>query len=149
MVKPILWMRKLRPAREVVRLKLSLGRQGLRPLALGMCGKPEATPPTVSGEELLQVLLRAAVGQVSHKEPPGVGQVLLLFVLPERPALPGFGTILQGCLGRGDIPFPEHLDVASTWARKGCQGLAGGRPGTSQLPDSSLLLPSRGHGEGG
>ena len=76
-------------------------------------------PPTVSGEELLQVLLRAGIGQVPHEEPPGVSQVLLLFVLPERPALPGFGTILQGRLGRRDIPFPEHFDVASTWAREG------------------------------
>lgn len=73
--------------------------------------------PTEFGEELLQVLLSAGVGQVSDEEPPRVGQVLLLFILPEGSALPGSGTTLQGRLGRRDVLFPEYLNVAPACRR--------------------------------
>lgn len=83
--------------------------------------------PTEFGEELLQVLLGAGIGQVSYEEPPRVGQVLLLFVLPEGPALPGFGAILRGPLGRSDVLFPEYLDVAPTCRRRGVRALGRAR----------------------
>lgn len=75
-------------------------------------GVVELRQGTIFGEELLQILLGAGVGQVPYKEPSGLGQVLLLFVLPEHPALPGFGGILWRNIGGGDVLFPEHLDVA-------------------------------------
>lgn len=82
--------------------------------------------PTVGGEELLQVLLGAGVGQVAHKESPRVSQVLLLLVLPERPTLPGSGAVLQRPLGHRDMLLPEHLDIAATCIRN--QSLLAGDP---------------------
>lgn len=104
-------------------------------------------PLTVSGEELLQVLLRARVGQVSHKEPPGVTQVFFLFILPKSPALPGFAAVLQGPFGQGNALFPEYLDVAPTCARGGVPALGAGLELASNswlvIPNSSLLAAFR------
>lgn len=115
---------------------------------MGVRGERETGAPTESGEELFQVFLGAAVGQVPYEEPPRVGQVLLLFVLPEGPAWPGFGAVLQGPLGRGGVLFPEHLDVAPACRRRG-SGLRS-RPGTCRdcwVAIHTPLPPSRCHGQ--
>lgn len=84
----------------------------------------EATP-TIGREQLLQVLLRAGVGQVPYKKPPRVCQVFLLLMLAERSALPGCGAALWGTVGSGGLLFPEHLDVASTCRKTRVRAVVG------------------------
>ena len=75
--------------------------------------------PTMGREQLLQVFLGAGVGQVPHEEPPGVGQVFLLLMFPERAALPGCGAAaLWGTVGLGGL-LPEDLNIASTYMKTG------------------------------
>lgn len=74
--------------------------------------------PTIGREQLFQVFLGAGVGQVPHKEPPRVGQVLLLLMFPERAALPRCGAALWGTVGLGGL-FPEDLNIASTYMKTG------------------------------
>lgn len=77
------------------------------------------TAPTIGREQLLQVFLGAGVGQVPHEEPPGVGQVLLLLMFPERAALPGCGAAaLWGTVGLGGL-LSEDLNIASTYMKTG------------------------------
>lgn len=101
---------------------------------------------TIGREQLLQVLLRAGVGQVPYKKPPRVCQVFLLLMLAERSALPGCRAALWGTTGGGGLLFPEHLDIAPTCRKTGVRAVVSLRlleppkvPSASSAAAQSLL----------
>lgn len=106
----------------------------------------EATP-TVGREQLLQVLLRAGVGQVPYKKPPRVCQVFFLLMLAQRSALPGCRAALWGTTGSGGLFFPEYLDIASTCRKTGVRAVVGLRLlEPLKVPSASVLLLLRAFG---